>query len=253
MSISCQQEITINVVGGVDAYWTFEELGTVNRVDKVHAIALVPTLVLDGGSGFLTNAAGIQGQGALYFLGGAGTGSQVPQMETAIFPGTAFLALQAGKGFSFAGWFFVFGDANQAQGNSWDLNFIDSLFNQLGDIQISLSANQVQLRITDSLGNTDSIFTALPLNAWMFFHMWFDPADSKVHLSLNNAASLNGTVALTFTPVGAGDTGQIFNFNSQYHCIQDEWAIKVSGIFTPAQQAYLYNGGLGRTWPLTLP
>ncbi len=62
-----------------------------------------------------------------------------------------------------------------------------------------------------------------------------------------------GTVALTFTPVGPGDTGQIFNFNSQYHCIQDEWAIKLDGQFTPTQQTYLYNGGIGRTWPLTLP
>ena len=93
---------------------------------------------------------------------------------------------------------------------------------------------------------------SFPFDVWNFVHLFYD--GDKVGISVNNIELTDGS--------GLTDHSEmVFNLlirnrslpGTNGYLLLDELAINLQSKFTAPQLTYLYNGGAGRTWPITLP
>lgn len=233
-----------------DLYWTFEELGTANRVDKVQGVVLGNTSS-GVGNEYLGNGAGIIGN-ALKCFNGAPGGSSSAGVSTS--PLSNPKVVQLGTGFSWIGWFNVVADAGFGAQANWFVLFGGPAFPYRMTLALK-SSGVIEAVVTDGV-NTDFLdwgSNFVP-GTWTFFHIWFDPADNKFRLDINNSG-VPIVSPDTFTILStAGQNGQTFcqvpselgtGFNASY----DEFGFKLNRILTPAERAFLFNAGAGQTWP----
>lgn len=267
MSVSCQTAYQVVVSGTpptVDAYWTLNESGVaVPRVDKVAALALTPNAgaIMDAQPGLISN-------GLAFAEKGNGITSNFSTINT------TQLGIQSANGWSWAFWFKVLhwpaaGTWNQAPQMIWGalaatfrITVIwdpadNSLFCQDGTIP-----NCFFVQFSDNNGNLYSTNFVPVVGPWNFAHVFFDPAGPQLGMQINNGSRhlVTQCVGAPATPVFSGPAvlsnliasqqwGQPDTANIPV--IIDEMLFKLSRILNASELTYLYNGGLGHTWPLT--
>ncbi len=249
--IACQREFKITVNGApvstasITAYWTLDEAAG-NRVDKVAAVPLVLSSAIPG----LSHSGAVPAlfsNGIRFFQAGGGTLAHFYAS-----PNAASLAT-TGLGFSLCFWIKVIANDPAHLFFSLTANAVTGA--SLGlDLGSSLGFNGVTW--ADDIGNSGSI--AAPINAdsaWHFIHTFFD-GTGKFGIGVDGAAptlspggntcaaAIQGELQLVYGSFGAGGVSDL---------TVDEIAISSTGMFSDPQVAYLYNGGVGRTWPITLP
>lgn len=227
-----------------------EEAGTADRIDKVQGVILTNNPSGGAALEYLGSAAGLIGNAVNCFVGAPG-GTANAGLATS--PLSNPKVVQLGTGFSWVGWFNVGADFDAAQAN-W-LN----LFGGPGfpyRVTLALHTGGLIQAITTDGVNTDFINWAVnyTIGAWTFFHIWFDPADGKFRLDVNNSGAPVASVNVYVIPSTAGQNGQIFfqvpsAFGTGFNLSYDEIGYKLNRKLTPAEIAFLYNAGAGRTWP----
>lgn len=251
MGVACSKDYTVSVnPPGVYRYWTMEEAGEVNRVDKYAGDILLPWINhLDFGSspGLFNNALHVYYLNPVGALGAAGLLSSLsPNRNT--WP-------QAGgndNGFSVAGWVYV--NAITAKYTYVVLN-VGTPADLLFVVQMGLGTSSFFFYL-DALGSSGNIPLAAPtLGTWIFFHLFFDKTTGKAGLSFNNGAEVQYGAALVCGPTTRYYLSIQTSFSlptTASDALWDEVVVSINGKLRPSQLAYLYNGGVGRTWPLTL-
>lgn len=254
MSVACQKRytLTVNAAPSLSAYWTFEESGFVDRVDKVKSIHMTDVT----GNG-ITNTPGLFGNGMGFFE----TASANNLFNTGPTTALAF----SGSGFSYFFWMkvllwdavnYAFGPLVSTAGqffngaNLWEmLAFLDSPSKHLKFQYDDASLNNITL--------PDYVVT---LGQWFFVHIFYDPVSSTWGYSINNGSPLTANLpcgSLFVCPLSAafgfaglrqvwtgGNTGTLA-------AVVDELGIKLDRMLNASELGYLYNGGVGRTWPFT--
>lgn len=237
MSTLCSKQwtITISAPSNITAYWTLNEsTGSTNRLDSTGGNStLIPTGVTAPGVPALISN-GVQ------FTGVFGGNSYSTQ---ALAPAISYVA---GNSLSFWGWFKINSLGNIA-GNgtlvAYD-SFQCSIFLAAGSL-----TDPQPMAISSTLG---TVYVPVSLGAWHFFHLFYDHSILQFGYSLDNGPEvlLPGTI----DPVSSGgdfELRQGFVLNGDV--IFDEVGLLTTSKLTPAQVTYLYNGGAGRTWPISLP
>lgn len=249
MSLTCEKSISIRVLAAslnLDFYWTLDEAGTAaNRVDKVAALPLFPS----GVGNVITGAPALFSNGLAFIESGA-----FSSFDSGVIPS---LKIQTANGWSMFGWFKVldwpvfpsYSVEKQFRYHTTAGPFADNTL-------VWDSFNQhVEFTFNDNNFNTYNPADFVPVTGtWYFFHMFFDPVNTQVGYSINNgvavlgpigavyAAATNGVITLSQTwALGPTATNAL---------LFDEFGMKLSRILTPAEVTFLYNAGVGRTWPL---
>jgi hypothetical protein len=219
-------------------YWAYEGPDIDHEIDSVSDQVLEPIVPF---SGSIAKATGKIGS-AVRFEDGDFLVQVSGQMS------------YSGDGFSIAGWAFFDGtDPEELSGIialSWDpdsgagAHIIFSGPDHIhGDIYSEF----------DLISASITMGAGIPYNQWFFVCLTYDPADEKARLWVNGTtATSSGSMAVSpnysstaWAYAGGGVLNEAF-FRT------DEVAIFPFPL-TSAQVSYLYNGGAGRTWPLTLP
>ena len=274
-TVACSKEftLTINPSGPpVDAYWTIDNPGSevfsqFRQLDQVNNVSLTSAFFDFQGPPYETfpTTGGLYGNAMGWttnsgpFAGGWQTNSE---------PHLAF----TGTGWSLVFWFKVlFWPNANLFGNGPAIEFdvgsniisdssclIDIGINDLNAFPVGVipQPNMVSFFINDSVG-TDTIAPAAfspSLNVWHMLHVFYTKSTGTFGYSLDNGANVTVTgiqcdngpsslFAFVYNWSGA-------NANVNW-LLTDEFALKLSRILTGAEVTYLFNSGVGRTWPLT--
>lgn len=221
----------------VTAYWTLDQ-ATLNasQLDSVGVHDLVATSLPIGPGVPAKFSNGVQFD-AVNCFGGYFAAS-----------GFDYVATQ-----SFSYWFWV------------KINAADSLASGVNSTYVSFSPNASSALSID-FGNADNpgvvwvedrdndVYFNISIGAWHFFHVFFDAN------ILNSGYSIDGgTEVLLPNPTTQANNAHTDVFlaagslgGSLISVIFDELGLVVGNKLTLAQVSYLYNGGTGRTWPITL-
>lgn len=235
-TIKCDQtyQVTIGSVP-VTAYWTLDEVpGTTNRNDSVGFTPLVPTGVTEPGvPGLISN--GVEMSGA--FGGGDYNGS------------SAHITYTTGDSFSAWGWVRVnaIGPADATGGPRFEVFF--NFFVRGIALAAGSSFDPTPFKIQT---NSDTAFVVLTLGAWHFFHLFYDATSQKLGYSFDNGAETLLPTVIVFPTLAPIIELQQHYVGAPGVTIFDEIGLLINSKLTAAQVAYLYNGGAGRTWPISL-
>ena len=231
-------------------YWTLDESGMSNRVDSVNGDILTVTssgLDLDAQPGLYGNALHLDNLNPVGVNKGVGLvspGGDVPLNTT-------------GLGFSIAGWFNIV--SLTADYASVLMELDDSGTSDYVTLQLTCGAGAASaIKVQDRSGSSFNVpvAPAFPVGSWAFFHIFWDATTQQAGYSINNGVP---------TMVGSGLVlGSFDNYYFGFGCfsnaptlssevLYDEVLVMFDGNLTASQLAYLYNGGLGITWPISLP
>lgn len=256
----CVQTLEINVspepisLVGL-RYWTMEEAGIGPRVDSVNGDNLDNVnrngADLDALPGKVGNA--VHFQGALEFPDKTFvTGLQpagVPPPALPITPETGALKI------STAFWHKLVSIGN---GNA----------DQWVQIEGWMAGARVALVGIEATGGVFSFYEniaeagynnhalAMPDNNWHFYHLFYDASSNVVGFSVDNGTETTYAVApQAGGPLDAywyrAESLQLTKLGATPEFLIDEHLVKIGAKLTPGQVASLYNGGAGRTWPIT--
>lgn len=232
---ACLKAFTLNVEAALDpqAWWPFEELGTnTDRVDVIQGIHLVtanPTVAVDL-AGKVANAVSVTSAGPV----------------AGLTANNSLLLSYEDNGVTIAGW------VKPGVGSNFEWDYLAS---DHVDGTISLNARiigaQFQANIGASNGGVFSESILLPMptaGVWHFVAVWYDPADSKLHVQVDNGA-ISDSVGTFAPPSGLVFGTAQFLENAAATVSFDECAIFQAAL-TQGQRDILYNGGTGTTWPI---
>lgn len=255
MSTKCTKDYAITVTAPAARYyyWTLDESGYGNRVDSVAGLTLTPAPHIGGGYVSLTSAAG-------KFSNAVRFENIVPipgDLQQAVGPSVGpYLSQLAhdGNGFSLCFWIKI----NVLGDRVGYVLYFSQI--QRGDISLMFSMYGMWVRCLDNDGiNSEDVPIVLSTGIWYFVHLFHDATLSKMGFSVNNGAETYAS----FTPtISSAVSGMVSLYQlgtwggtgiGPNDYLVDETIVRLDSKFTAAQLAYLYNGGAGRTWPLTLP
>lgn len=239
-------DIVLNVEPAAfpEAYWTLDE-GSGDREDSVNGVLLSPL------ESTVSAVAGIISNGA-----------QFAPLDAALnnFPriaGGGDGLQYSGNGFSVAGWF----KCTQYDFGSGSFLFQDNVSTvPVSTINLILSGNTIEIQ-ADLEGASYQAFPIsdafVPtLGVWYFFAMTYDGADGSWHLSINDGAVTDGSSSYVLSPVNNGP-GFVMGTAGYLGGAGTILVMDEVGVFpfrlAANQITYLYNGGAGQTWPLSLP
>lgn len=255
MNLSCSKALTLTIqsaIPPIQGYWTFDEVGGApSRFDKLNNL-LLATIV--GDNGFPSITPGLIGN-ALAITSMPGVSAINPNGDPT--GNTTFPPLRCINGqFSFWFWFNV---------RDWTNNytifptiFFACVFPQANiNLTIKWLANVQQLGVAftdvNGVGFNPAHFTPV-LNAWTFLHLFVNA--TTFGYSINNGAPILAAGSPTLVDTGSNQFIQIFQqsngggLNDTAVAI-DELGVLCGSVLTPNQLAFLFNGGAGRTWPLS--
>lgn len=241
------QQVTANAP--VFRYWTLDETGTNSRIDSVNGdslVAFINRVSFDEQPGLFGNALHLDTLSPTDTHGGCGIMSSLTTWINTSYP----LVDTPDNGFSVAGWFKTITPRTPYSFLVLDIiTDTDDLFS----VQLSVGSSSSFFYI-DANSDYDSIPTVLPSGAWTFFHIFFDKSLGKAGFSINNGAeSTHGSGLVCGTGTRYGLTMVSSGTFPLTEILWDEIIAVFNGKLTSAQVAYLYNGGAGRTWPISLP
>lgn len=221
----------------VAAYWTLDETDpSVFRVDSVTGLLLVPT-------------GGTQAGTPALISNGVPFTSSVGSADYAV-GGSAQIGHLAADDLSVWGWVRINSLGNAPVVGGPAVLYILGAFH-IG-ISVGSNSDPQDCRI---FSESDSVYIPLSTGAWHFFVLVWNHTTQKWGYSIDNAAI---TYLPTVVAMGNELSGDL-QLQSQWlggltgEAIFDEIGIVTTGLLNPTQMTYLYNGGAGRTWPLTLP
>ncbi len=225
-----------------DFYWTYDEASG-GRLDSVSGIVQAP-------GNELPSAPGLYGL-SLVFDGTATSGIiGTPNL-------TSPDIISVANGWSMCGWFKV---------NSWSIGVYDS------DVQIRGMAVSTNWRTFLEFNSTtsmvhfhsenqtdffDPVEFSPTLGTWYFFHIFYDPIIQRVGYTINLGAPVYDSH--TGIVYGGGlnsgdpyffDCSQIIGTATAGNYQVDEVLWRLGAKFTDEEITYLFNAGIGRTWPL---
>lgn len=228
----------------VDAYWTLDEAAAgpnpVPRIDSVHSLALNDV-----------SFGGQPGVPALFSLG-------LPRIWNSYngdfdTHGTNFLSYGGSAGFSLFGWVKIIAGCN-------DGSFGPRMF-----LSNNSSADEIVVEFGNTFGGQSNVFISwttdtdsgqsntpgISIGSWHFFHAFYDATLQKVGISLDNGANTYTGTNVIFPSWPTGEFQIFGSTGTNLNLIFDEIGIKMSRMLTSAEVTSLYNGGSGKTWPLT--
>jgi len=241
MATVCEKDFTLEVLppGDLIAYWALNENSGGdggNRIDDVQGIELVP-----GGAGISWSSGG-KILRAVFFPVGGGTGIAIASNES--------LLAYIDSGITFFGWVRV----ALALAGTFIINLGYSFKNAAVfvatlDFWYEADTDTFSAILTGPSNTIQADFVQnIEDSTYHFFVAWYDPADRKLHLQIDNGVVTDSPTALN-APLGD------FN-NSQFSIEGDgdsDSRIDEMGIFnavlSATRRANLYNSGNGVTWP----
>ncbi len=240
MSTVCEKDFALTITEfALMAYWTMDEIVNPDggpRTDKVHSIVLTPALNP-------TWTADAKFDHAVWFpTFDLGTLESQP---------TEPLLLYNGNGMAFFGWIHIVLALAGTQAPLFNYKFLDGGGAVVGELDCAFDTDTTTINcVLTGFGAPISI--ALVQNiigAYHFFMVWYDPADKKLHISIDNGVVTNSPTALASILLGFpnGRLGFI-KLSSQIDVRIDEFGI-FSGVPTAACRTAIYNGNTGVTWP----
>lgn len=244
MSIKCQKSFTLSVVTappGLVSYWTLNETGVNTRLDSKGPNNLTPGI---GGHGTVTDGAGIISNALKIAV--SGSGQYIERADVGVLP------LDATRGFTVCGWFFIpgtaFGSVSSQPFNLFCGGDVTTGSNSKNRVQITRGFNSLNFLFSDQVIPVSAQVTLTPaFAAWNFYAAWYDPVAGRIYFERN----ADGTI------VDAAFIGSIYAVASSWMFIGggtgngylvDETGFW-NGVLTAADRAYLYNAGAGRTYP----
>ncbi len=136
------------------------------------------------------------------------------------------------------------------------LRFYDSEDSQISSFTFS-GFNESIADILSSINGDDLVLISPlipPPGEWHCFRVFYDPADDKVGIQVDNGDVVKSDDGFA-SPMPNAAKGQcgiwhlsVFN-GSAHDFLADELVVKVGGLFTEAQVAAYWNSGVGITYP----
>lgn len=253
MSTKCTKDYAITVTAPAARYyyWTLDESGYGNRVDSVAGLTLTAAPHIGGGYVSLTSDAGKFSNAVRFQNIHPVPGDLQQAVGPSVGPYLNQLAHDA-NGFSLCFWIKIslLGDG---------VGYVDYLSQlQRGEIALMFSKFGMWVRCKDNNEvNNEDVPIVLSTGTWYFIHLFHDTTLNKMGFSVNNGAETYASFTPTIT---AAVSGMVALYQSGFFSVLgpndylvDETIVRLDSKFTAAQLAYLYNGGAGRTWPISLP
>ena len=241
MPATCVKDFAITITEfRLMAYWTLDESAGGDggpRIDDVEGIVLTPT------GGTTWTGGGKIGAAVRWFAFNTGTlGSQLTEPDL----------LYNGTGIAFFGWIRIPLALAGTQAPLVNYKFIDNGGGVVGELDCTYDADTTTINCVLS-GFGAPISIALVQNiadsAFHFFVIWYDIADRKLHISIDNGVVTDSPTALASILLGFPNGRLTFiKLSALIDVILDEFGIFV-GTPTAACRTALYNGTLGITWP----
>lgn len=254
----CSRKYTIKVdvcAASLGAYWTMDE-SSGSRVDQVAGVALKDTGQPAPGTGIVGfNAVAGLYSNCLHFYNKGATGSFQNLIGQPGFnePSSDIPSLKVnGCGYSMCGWLKIVSYGNTRGGFGFVIGppYLGWINN---GITVQFDSGSQFMAVNNYQNFLGLTFPAL--GTWFFFHAFYNHTTHKYGFSVNNGPAVTGF--LSGDPLPGYVTQVSFSqggyLGSTNEWMIDEFCLGVTDMFTPAQIAYLYNGGSGRTWPITLP
>lgn len=256
--LQCTRSLSIEVTPvtvGVEPveWWAMEEPSGA-RVGSIQSIQLVPTDI--GGGIDIVGQPGVVGDAATYIKG-----AFVPEFMLMVGEITTDLAYVLNTGITFFGW------GRRTTGTDPHLQafsprlylYTDALGTQLvGSLSLEDGgvAGTARVIATNEFAFIDAAVShPTVLGEKFFWCLQFNPDTHEASVSINAGVPVTSfPLALTEIPSAAYGQVQIL-FGGHFQaaeCQFDETAVYYA-FLSQAQIEYLYNAGLGRTWPNTLP
>lgn len=133
------------------------------------------------------------------------------------------------------------------------LNFADSAGVTVWFIKFTLD-NQVGIEYEMTGGASGNIALATS-SAYRFFELYYDPTLTRLGLRINDGALMDQWITIAAPPVTAkGAISITYDRRTAGASAANVCEMAVyPAVLNATQRAYLYQGGLGRTWPVALP
>lgn len=228
--MNCLKDYTIEVTSPLTAvlYWTLN-----GPINSNHDEVTGDLIVYNNVSSFLSEVPAIQADG-LDITGVGGFCTIQNQGPTLAYDG---------NGFSLAFWmrWGSAGTGNEGIFYQWDTSGLPGFFSWL--------VGTGEYHFTHSGGDTTGNTPLMSSDAFHFVVFTYDPVTGQLRMSVDGAAT-----SLISTP---GVVPPLADPNAYFLAGNEEVRYDEVAVFpfplNAAQIAYLYNGGTGRTWPLSLP
>jgi len=241
MSATCAKEFALTITEfALLAYWTLNESTGGSggpRTDNLNGIVLTPTADTTWtGGGKISNGV----RWAVFDTGTLESQATEPEL------------LYNGSGMAFFGWIRIPVAGATEQAPLFNYKFIDSVGGVVGELDCVYDNDTTMINCVLS-GFGAPISIALVQNiadsAFHFFVVWYDIADRKIHISIDNGVVTDSATALASILLGFPNGRLTFEkLSNLTDVIIDEFGIFV-GVPTAACRTALYNGGAGITWP----
>lgn len=238
-NISCTKQFSLEVLPVITSYWTLDEAAfEAKHFDSLGHATFYPESTGSGPGVPALHGNGVQFTQTINsgILGGYNAAS--PLMDYV-----------AGKSFSYWGWFKIIGQDTGAFFGPF-MSFYCFATQQLM-IELANTNNPGNVHIGDTRAGND-LYLNVSLGAWHFFHLFHDGSQDKSGFSIDNGAEILLSAAAWQSSAGsmllAGGA-----FGPAMNVIFDELGFVNNAKLSSTQVTYLYNGGFGQTWPITLP
>lgn len=237
MTCSKSFAITIDSSGNPLAYWTFSNANVNAETDSESG----ETLTAVPGAGTIVSVAGRVG------LGLAFTDFAYMQQQSPVLAYT-------GNGFAIAFWvFYPTPTGNDPQVTAtfqWNLSGGGDFMSMAFSHGATAGVIELDLFLNGNPADTLDIADLLAFDTWHFIAIGYDPTTGKLSGSVNGGAVTDSggsnVIAVSADPLSYLLLGGSENVRL------DEVGV-FPHVLSAAQISYLFNGGAGRTYPLSLP
>jgi hypothetical protein len=249
---TCLKTFSLDVTSDAPiGYWKMDEVGNVNRIDSIKGVIQAP-----GGVG-VTSAPGLIGNAAKFSVTNAG---DVSALTTAAGPKMS----PSGVGTSLFFWINFVAYAAGPVKQHFKVDFLQK--DSIGNLQFEMTFEFADIVVARL--NITATGMAPPAPAaffptadqWYSVYFFHDQDGNSVGYELyqNNILRVSQSAATaTIVPAANNPVLNLSMFKDDAiagvkSILWDEAAV-FGQLLTPAQRAFMRNGGAGRQWPFTLP
>jgi hypothetical protein len=220
-----------SLLDGLVAYWTCSEtIGT--RADQQATYPL-----LDVGTNPTLSAPGLNGLAA-----------SLDKTQVNILQAASLIPLSVGEAFTYAGWLFLDGSAANTFFANGDVSYTGK-----GGVQINDqgAAGYVFFQVQASDDSFSTAYIGGLAGSWIFVRGWYDPADQKVRLKVNETGLQVGTALTAPLAFLAGGAPVCFTKSGALGTFLAQQIGVWNRVLTDDEGVFLFNGGAGRPYPFT--
>lgn len=247
---SCTFQFSIEIVLNPMDWWKLDEAGSGDRIGSLNSIHLPCKLnVTSVAGGKYGNATALNststsdswcGNGGIVVVGIPGSGVPVTGMAYAGNGIDAFIWLDNPAGLINSDTLLLLKFCDSSGTEVWSMRF--TIDNQVG----------VEFEMT---GGTSGNIPLATSTAYRFFELYYDPSLTRLGFRINNGAVMDQWITVAAPPATAKGAVYI-NYDRRTAGSSNADICELAvypAVLNSTQRAYLYNGSLGRTWPVVLP